>query len=156
MSATIKLTPEELALGAMSAVMRHIRALKEGRTGVNQQPAHLQWQVKIEGALAELAVAKARGLYWSGASYRGASDAVGIEVRMTRYDNGCLFLHEHDAADAKYILAVGLNGVYRVPGWIWGRDGKQEQYWRKVSEERDPAFFVPQTSLRPLSELGDD
>lgn len=151
----VQLTAEELVLGSMSGIMRHVRSLKEGRTGVNQQPAHLAWQVKIEGALAELAVAKALGGYWSGASSRGASDSGELEVRMTRYPHGCLFLHRHDKADVRYILAVGLNGTYKVAGWLWGHEGQQEKYWRRVSEERQPAFFVPQSDLHPLTELGD-
>lgn len=150
----VKLTPREIMLGATMGVMRHIQDLRDRRAGVNQQPAHLAWQVKIEGALAELAVAKALGDYWSGASYRGAADSGGIEVRMTRYQDGCLFLHEHDKSDARYVLAAGLNGTYKVAGWLWGREGQQEKYWRRVSAERNPAFFVPQSELHPLDEIG--
>jgi hypothetical protein len=153
MSIYIELTWEEITLGALEGIMRHVRSIKEGRNGVNQQPAHLAWQVKIEGALAEMAVSKYTGSYWLGATQRGSSDAGTYEVRMTMYENGCLFLHPHDKDNVKYVLVTGLNGKYKIAGWILGKDGKQQKYWKKVSEKRDPAYWVPQSDLHTMNEL---
>lgn len=149
----IKLNPEELMLGAIEGIMRHIRSLKENRSGVNQQPDHLAWQVKIEGSLAEMAVSKALNFYWNGPAGRGSNDTGNYEVRMSRYKSGCLFLHPHDKDDSIYILAVGLNGSYKIAGWITGKDGKNEKYWKKVSEEREAAYFVPQSDLKSIEIL---
>ena len=61
-----------------------------------------------------------------------------------------------------FILAVGANGRYNLPGWILAKDGKVAEFWKDpvgaryqregVNKPR-PAFWVPQRALRPMASL---
>ena len=58
----IKLDPSEMMFAVMGGAMRRIQALQRGRVdkyGTVQYP----WQADIEGAMAEMAVAKAFGIF---------------------------------------------------------------------------------------------
>jgi hypothetical protein len=46
-------------------------------------------------------------------------------------------------------LVTGLAPVFILRGWIWGREGKRDEWWTDPACGR-PAFFVPQNALRPM------
>jgi hypothetical protein len=59
-----------------------------------------------------------------------------------------LLLHPKDKDDDAYVLMVGLNGRYRVAGWILAGAGKQDTYWKNDGDRS--CFWVPQQALALL------
>jgi hypothetical protein len=150
----VTLTWTEMMVAAQVGTYRNIGALKKGYTRKNDQPANMLWQQNIEGAMAECAIAKALGVYWTGVESFGP-DTLGGDVRYTEYGNGRLIVQQDDDDNAQFWLVTGINGEYFVRGWMTGADAKQEKYWddpqgRKDPNKSRPAYFVPQGELNPV------
>ena len=148
----IQLSPKEIILAATAGIMRQVENL--GRSARPKYGAGRQndWQLHIEGCLAEYATAKALGRFPSGFGPYASSDISGsVEVRRAQR-GGRLILHRDDHDDAPYVLVCGVNGNYDIVGWVFGHEGKREAYWADPSGGR-PAFFVPTHALRPIEAL---
>jgi hypothetical protein len=142
----IKLTPAEIQMAALVGSQRVIESIKWGakhRFGGHNKDT---WQMNIEGACGECALAKYLNVFWSKGSH-GALDVDKYNVRTTHHENGCLILHEDDADDVITYLVVGLHGEYRIAGYISGKDGKQAEYWKDPQNTQRWAYFIPQNKL---------
>lgn len=107
------------------------------------------WGLGVIGCLGEMGFAKAINRYWSGnVGNLKAKDVNGIQVRSTDREQPVLILHEGDS-DEDYFVLVQIDGnVVNLVGWILGRDGKQQKYWRETAR---PAFFVPASDLQTFT-----
>lgn len=141
----IKLTSYEIIQGALSGILRQVENLKNGRVPAHGAGDYNNWQIHVEGALGELALAKYLRVYWSGKGEFRGGDVGSLQVRTSGYHNGHLLLHHEDNDDDQFWFVTGVNGVYVVRGWIYGFDGKKEEFWREDTGR--PAFFVPQSAL---------
>lgn len=144
----VSLTDYELRLAAHAGVERQLEALRLGRQD-NHGFAGAGWDLHIEGACAEVAVAKATGRYWD-AVVRRPEDLAGdvgrgLQVRSTRRSNGCLIIHPTDPDEAAFVLVVAAPPAFNIIGWIRGREAKRDEWWREDTGR--PAFFVPQGGL---------
>lgn len=147
----VELTEEEMRIAATVGIERRLRAISRHRqhrwawngTGV--------WNIDIQAAGAELALAKLLGRYWNDTAEPDDAGDVGerVQVRWTRYDDGCLLLHPEDPDEHYYFLAVGSMPRYTIAGYIRGADGKRQRYWRPNIDR--PAYFVPQAALIPYT-----
>ncbi len=118
------LSPNEIHMGACHGVLRRTEK-HQGKRSDRVQKEDSSWDNEINGALAELAFCKTRGIYWSGCVELRAKDAGSVEVRWTRHkDKGGLIIYDHDADDAMFILMDGFAPTYRIIGWISGADAK--------------------------------
>ena len=111
-------------------------------------------KIHVLGALGEMAVAKASSLYWSPKAVPGGLDSeegdfYGIEVRTTEYGTGRLIVKRNDPENRVYLLVTGKAPNFTVVGYCSGDEAKNDQFWD--SGQRSPAFFVPQSSLRPIN-----
>jgi len=145
----IRLTFAEVQQGTFVGCQRQVENLKN-----NRQPAHgcgrdNDWQIALEGALGEMALAKHLGLFWS-KGVLGGTDVGDVQVRTTPYSDGRLRAHRKDNDAQRYYLLTGINGVYTAHGWLLGGDCKQEKYWGDLWKTGRPAFWVPQSDLNPL------
>lgn len=132
--------------------IRKITALRDGRhVRRGQEPNN--WTDEIEGAAAELAVAKTTGRYWHalGKGHTDPADVGRLEVRSTGHAHGCLILHPDDPDEARFVLVTGRIPEFTIRGTIVARDGKIDRYWR--TDLRYPAYFVPQAALEPFGLL---
>lgn len=139
------------------------RALRSGEIGAvdkfgaegDKERGVPTWNKDIEGALAELATAKALGMYWPG-SIDGNKTTVDIppdiEVRLCFKHSYGLRVRPGDYDYRKYVLVTGLGGFYRVHGWMFGHEAKQ--YPTIDPDDRGPFHVGPQDKLRPLEEIG--
>jgi len=111
------------------------------------------WTEHIDGAMGEMAFAKAVGFYWDGSvnTFR-LPDVAGVQIRTRSAHNWDLIVRPGDADDEKFVLVTGRPPKFRVHGWIMGGDAKQEQ-WLKSYANRRPAYFVPQDALEPIETL---
>lgn len=143
----IKLTYHEIMQAAHCGVMRQVENLKKNRQAAYGAGRHNDWQLALEGCLGEMAVARHLQCYWSGKGEFRGFDVGTVQVRTTRHEDGRLILHPKDNDDHQFWLVTGINGVYRIRGWIYGFDGKKEEFWEDPKKEDRHAFFVPQHKL---------
>lgn len=150
----VRLEPHEIERAAKIGVDRSVQNITEARLpryGAGSSPA---WQLSIEGALAEAAVAKYLDVPWDGAlgNYE-AADVGPLQVRATEHTDGALIVHPDDKDDAIFILARGSQGEYELAGWIWGESAKHKFFWEAPKNNGRPAFFVTANYLLPMSDL---
>lgn len=133
-------------LAAQAGVMRHVENLVKNKKPTYGANPERDWQMHVEGCLVEYAMSHVLGVPWHGKGKTGDIDAGDADVRSSPKDWADLILHPGDADDRPFYLVTGMNGKYRVHGWILARDGKRPEWWKDPAGGR-PAFFVPQTSL---------
>jgi hypothetical protein len=143
----VTLTPSEIQMASFVGCQRATENIKNGdiwsRSG---EPPEQLFDRMIKGALAEAAFAKHFNRFWSKGT-KGASDVDNMEVRCTHYDTGHMEMHKWDKDDSRYYLLTGMNGTYKIRGWILGKDAKKPQYWRVMQEGRKPQYWIPQSAL---------
>lgn len=141
----IKLTTYEIMMAANVGVMRQVENIKynaKQRYGADDET---DWQKHIESALTECAMAKYTNVFWCKRD-RSAPDVGELEVRASQREDARLIIHKDDHDDRQYWLVTGKNGVYKIHGYMLGRDAKNQKYWTDPKTGR-PAFFVPQSDL---------
>lgn len=152
---TVTLDWHEYAMGAEIGKLRQLASIRRGSQHKYGMTAD-GWTEHIEGACAELAVAKALGIYWDGSvdTFKGRPDLPGaVEVRRRSRDDWDLIVRPDDPDDAWFVLVVGSCPVYRIVGMMLGRQAKQD-CWRQEYGGRPAAFFVPQADLLPFGTMG--
>ena len=147
----VTLTTHEMAIAAWVGVRRNVESRRRGlrdRHGYKGDG----WQVHIEGAGGELAVAKALDMYWDGSvnTFKRA-DLPGIQVR-TALTHKNLIVRPADAPDEVFVLVTGQMPDYQVHGRLRGSDAMQPQFLSGVGG-RPPAYFVPPSKLNPIETL---
>lgn len=154
----VQLTWLEIAHAARCGEMRHIHS--RIRQSSNRYTADWSegksWNIDVLGACGECAVAKATGRYWSGMGTGydpTADDVVGLQVRHTVLPTGRLILHPADPDETPFVLVTGTDPVFRLQGWIFGREGKRPEWFEDPQGSGRPAYFVSQSELRPMPEL---
>jgi hypothetical protein len=142
----------EMVLAAQVGIMRTIHNIFKG----THKPLHAQngdrWGYDIEGAGAEMAVAKRYNLYWLAVSSRPRDldgDVGKIQVRSTPRKDGGLILRPTVNHDAPYILARGIFPKWELAGWCFGHEGFRDEYIR--GDEPGPSYWlVPALDLRDM------
>lgn len=150
MSIPVTLDWFEVSRGAQVGVQRQVLNLSQGKHDAHRFDGD-PWSVHINGALAELAFAKATGRYWLALTKDPKTlpgDVGGDQIRSTSRSDGSLILHPEDSDEARFYLVVGTCPRYTIVGWVYGSEGKNRTFWREDTGR--PAFFVPQSQLRPV------
>ncbi len=149
----VELSAGEIMCASLAGAMRGARARWKNRRdahGFNGDG----WGIAIEGAAAELAVAKAIDAHYDAFDPlldRDRGDVAGLHVRSTQHLSGHLTIYRDDP-NGTYVLVIGRIPCFRVAGWIEKEDAiATERWWR--SDIRDPAFWVPQEALAPIQAL---
>lgn len=142
----IELTPAEIQMAALVGTQRTVQCLQNGskhRYGAKDTDA---WQMSIEGAMGECALAKHLGIFWS-KGLPGATDVGPHDVRQTHLSYGSLIVHPSDDDNRRFYLVTGLLGKYAIHGYMYGKQAKQKKYWRDPQGTNRFAYFVPQADL---------
>ena len=152
----VSLSESEVTVGATVGIMRRVESVFAARAqtvpGIDADGKG--WIHDIEGALAEMAVAKHLGRYWDASTRRFRGSRFG-DVAEFQVRHGCrlddhLIIRDHDDDAARFILVVGVAPTYRIVGSILGSDAKAEVGWRRDPGGRGkPCWFVPQSALEP-------
>ncbi len=152
----VVLTHEEMEVAANEGVRRRLRNLARGskplRGGIKNPTTTSPevWKCDIEGAAAEVAVAKFTNRYWAGVNQQGGVD-VGTTggVRHTDNPDGHLIVYHDDPDDMMMVLVTGTPPNLRIHGWLPARAAKFPKYHR---DKRPPTeFWVPQEDLREFT-----
>jgi hypothetical protein len=155
----VSLTWPEIYLCSSVAAMRiiaNIRDRRQPRFGAANGEG--SYEIQWIGCLGEMAVAKHCNLFWGGSvgDFKAVDVGGKVQVRACSRADRRLILHHEDDDARPFVLAI-VNDLPNVTlrGWLLAGDGKQQNYWEDPVGGR-PAFFVPQTCLRPMDELKDD
>lgn len=150
----ITLTWAELLLAADVGVMRNVQSMKLGRTPLFR--AEDSWTSNIEGAAGEMAVAKARDRFWSGAIGNITADDVGpyqVKTNATRKWDDLMLPERQAKPDKIYISVLSFAPRFIITGWIKGSDAMQKQFRRAGPPFASPLFLVPRLVLNDMSTL---
>jgi len=145
----------EITTGAVNGVIRQVSAIRRSLNAGHGARTDVDWQYHLEGALAEVALGKMMGLYWTGMAHGFEAD-VGV-VHEARYrqegpgEDSDLTLREKDADEHYYWLVTGKNGEYTIHGFTQGVWGKDERFIHRCAN-RPPLYFVPKKELDTLYE----
>lgn len=151
---SVELTPPECLLAANVGLMRRLQAITGRRLPSYGYDNADPWQADIEGACGECVVAKYLRVFWNGSiGDLDAADVGRVQVRTTRFDDGCLIVRLTDPSDSVFVLVVGQAPTYRIAGWIHATEAKRDEWFTDKGNGRVGAYFVPQGVLRPTSEL---
>jgi len=142
----VELSIQEIRVALTVGVERQIEDIEKKKQSFKGESQAMAWQRHIEGALAECALAKYLGIYWSKRPHN-EPDVGDVDVRTTHWMSGNLRMDDKDKDDRKYYLLTGLNGEYIVRGWLYGRDGKKQEYWGTKDPSRPPCYWIPQSDL---------
>ena len=154
MSIAVKLEWYEYMIGAFVGIMRHLESRRAGFKNHINGKALLH---DIDGALAEIAAAKAMNIYCGCTinTFKTKPDiGHNVDVRLCRYSNGHLEMKSDDIDDRWYVLVRGIAPEYEVVGRMLGRDGKQECWFApKLTGGGMRHFLVPEEELIPINDL---
>ena len=154
-----------------SVELENAKEAGTGRNEINCAARHTPAEVakrflvnNIQGARAELAVAKYFGLPWTGRLFtaagfreyqaKGGHDVGPLEVKSTRRADGCMRLPQNTPDGSPHVLVFAHGeDTYEIIGWCFGKEGKQAQYLTHPRNHGKPYYLVPRTVLRSIDEL---
>lgn len=143
----------EVFRGAFVGVMREIDARKKQRG--DQFASADSWGGHIEGACAELAVARTLKRYWHALvsdPHTVPGDVGGYQVRSTTHASGHLVIYERDPTGSVFVLVTGRAPDYVIRGWyVSPVKPRSHRFWRE--DVKRPALWVPQHELHPMKEV---
>lgn len=146
----------QVTIAVWVGAMRNIASLRQGLRHSHGYDGSDGWSIHIEGAAAEMAVAKFLGLYWEGGVNTFKQGDVGdLQVRWTDKESGRLLIRPRDPL-AIYVLAVGRIPEFRVVGWfeyLSARDLRDDWLTDFGNPIRPKVHGVPQFHLRDIEEL---
>ena len=148
----VLLSGSEVMHAAMAGVMRRWSALSKGRNGVYGADVRAAWDHDINGALAEYAVAKWLGAFWSPTIGRiDQADVRQFQVRSKLLKTDRLVVRPCDKDTDIFISVLVETPKYTLCGWLEGGEAKCDKW--VVAIDRPPMYFVPDKFLRPMARL---
>jgi len=150
-------------LAAIAGVMRRVENLKNGVADKDEAiDQERYWDYDISGCIGEYVVCKYLRVPWDGKGKLGAEDVDGrIQVRTSPvlieslddehpHPRRHLILFHKDKEHLPFWFVTGVRLHYFVHGWVMGRDGKQQKYWRSLDGRHKPTFNVPMEALHQV------
>jgi|LauGreDrversion4_2_1035121.scaffolds.fasta_scaffold301304_3 hypothetical protein len=136
-------------------VLRQCSSLRRGLKDAHGAKSDNGWDMHIEGACGEAAVAKALNVYWSGTvdTFKLGGDlGKSIQVRTRSKDYYELIVRKDDRDDDIFVLVTGKAPKFNVVGWTFGKNAKKQE-WMQTHGGREAAWFVPQKELHDISSI---
>lgn len=147
----VTLSSREMRVACHHAVDRYVAAIEKGfKPKINFNQPSDRTSVDFISCMAELALAKAKNLYWSAITGLGDSDVGPYEVRATSYQNGKLVVSEKDPDHKLVVLVICNPPEFNIVGFIEARKAKHPDY--HFSNERGWCWMVPQGHLELFDE----
>lgn len=149
----VELSHHDMLFAAIGGCQRRVKAMQVNRPqlyGADHRQNY--WQIDVQGAIAEYAVAKAINMFWEPATDQPLNTLPGdvgvYQVRSTVYKSGSLIVHPADKDDAAFILAIVAEPFVKLAGYLWGKDAKQLGEYKKPKD-----IWVDQTKLKPVTDI---
>lgn len=149
----VTLTPAEMMSAATVGAMRRITSLQKGyETDSYYHVTGDRWSTDINGAAAELAVAKLLNKHWGAhVSHGKAPDVDKYQVRSTTHKDGSLLLRPGDLPTEIFILVTVDMPRFDVAGYIIGADGMTEEFHKRDS--KGESWWISQDRLYDVQHL---
>ena len=158
----VKLSPAEMEDAKQAGLDRNAVNRNAGRKSGIVVGSSID--ADVQGARAELAVAKYFEIPWTGRLFtntglrewkaNGGHDVGPLEVRSTHHLNGHLPLFKDSLNGSPYVLVIACSeDTYDIVGWCWGYEGKKDRFWADPAHKNKPYYCVPRTVLRPVEDL---
>lgn len=157
-SADVSLTWPQMILAVAIGAGRRIESVVAKRRDAFGYKDNDGWETDVEGAGAEQAYCKYRGVFWPATigNFHGADVGKIIQVRWSRKDVLIVrppnWRNQGDNDEHLFVLVTGKMPDYQVRGWIRGGDAKRSE-WEVKSSDRSPCWMVPVRFLKPIPEL---
>lgn len=149
----IELDHRELMMAGQVGLMRRIKSISKGYDK-NKHAVKSDWQTDIDGAAAEMAVAKWLGIYWGGHEGTFKAPDVGpYHVRSTTHANGHLLIRPDDDANDICFLVITDPPIYSIIGSLRAGAGMLDVYWRPADTKGGGAWWVPQGKIDPIEAM---
>lgn len=152
-----------MAMIGTVGIFRQIQNVSNDRKQAHGAGEKYSWQMHIEGCMGEYCTSKYLNRFWDGKlGDLGAGDVGKIETRTAGGATGLekgdihdrrLRLHKPDKDNSPFVHVTGVNGYYRMHGWLYGHEGKKDEYWKDPTGNNRKAFFVDNNKLRPMESL---
>lgn len=145
----ITLTSEDEAWGSRVGAARNANGERKNytpRLGAGTDVAH------DLGARAELAVARLYDLEWHDPerldyAHMRDPDVGCVDVRASNNPQARLPLHKNDPRSRPVTLVIVGPNDYTVVGWIYGYQGKLDEFWHEADAKGPGYWPVPQGML---------
>lgn len=155
----IKLTPEITEYADNVAALRQGQAFMKSRKNMNGLSGDFDKMLAIHrlGARCE-AAAKLflNPIKWNALSDKitGLADLGGVvDVKGRTKSWYELVVQKNDEDHFAFLLVTAeYHPNYNIVGWMWGREAKDQKFWREHVAGR-AAYFVPHNNLSPPEEL---
>lgn len=158
------LSTAKMAFVATAGIMRQINGIRKSREPNYKIGNLLNWQIHIEGCMGEFCVAKYLNRFWCGKLGDISPGDVGpVEVRtagatitewkMADIHKRRLCCHKPDLDDSPFVHVTGINGRYRLRGWLYGREVKLDEYYEDPTGTDRFAYYAPNNKLRSPKSL---
>lgn len=133
------------------AKLRRGERFRKGLRDKHGYAADDVWDIEINSAAAECAVAKAIQRYWAGGvnTFKDADIGTNIQVRWSPLENARLIVRPEDPGEHWYVLVTGREDWFAVHGYILGREAKRDE-WKLAPNGRPPCWMVPRQALSAL------
>lgn len=156
MGKTIKLSKAERYTGANLGVYRRLKnyKLQEKFPDYSKNA----WTRDIEAACAEIAVAKALGIYfhWGESEYGGGDihyNGHELQVRLNMTENRPLWVYDKDNDDHILVAVSGYMGQYDILGFLPIAECKRPEWFKTPPDVQRACYRPPLEKLIPFEEL---
>lgn len=151
----VKLDVGEIEVVTSAAILRRKENIRNGKDfdhkhGVIED----SWGNDIESTGAEVAVAKYMRTYWGAPTnnFKDADVCKNIQVRHSvGHGNNCI-IRKKDSSNDFYVLVTGRLPDYRIQGYVFGKDGKDDHFIN-APRGKEAAWFYPQVKLKCIDGL---
>lgn len=149
----VTLEPYEAQMAAEVGMRRQLSSTLKGmqqRVNIPGGYSGNNWTEHIEGAAAELAVAKYLEVYWAGSvdTFVKDGDVMGMEVRASIREDKRLKVADNDPPNRIVIGVHGRMPHFEITGWIMaGVAHQMHQYRDDPGMVGKPAYFIPTHAL---------
>jgi len=149
----VEMSSHELLYAAMAGCQRRVIAMGRNRPqyyGAEERMNY--WQIDIQGAISEYALAKSLNMFWEPATNECLKDLPGdvgeYQIRSTSYKTGHLIVHSADNDEAAFIFAIIAEPYVKLAGYLMGHEAKA------IGEKHNyDDLWVHQSKLRSVTEI---
>jgi hypothetical protein len=148
----VLLTRAEMMVAACVGAMRNISSIDSPDAhGFAEEHG---WNAHIEGVCGEIAAAKVTQRYWQPTvdTFRAPDIGLNIQVRTRSRHDYDLLVRPNDNPQYAFIHVTGRAPRFLVHGYLLGERARRVE-WMQEHAGRPPAWFVPASSLWPISDL---
>ncbi|MFZ9715901.1 MAG: hypothetical protein ACO3CH_00400 [Ilumatobacteraceae bacterium] len=155
-STTVTLLPYEYSTASSVGARRVATAIYRNSANQHGFSKGHGWEEHIEGACAEMAVAKYLDIYWDGSNgtYKLPDLSGLMQVRWTPYETGKLIVRPADDDYCRYVLVTGRCPDYTIRGYMQGVVAKDPKYLDTLGDKSRPQVYaIPQSQLLDIREI---